>query len=49
MFNDFKEINKELKELLPSNIINEINLNENDVISSNKERESENIEVKDLY
>ena len=49
MFNDFIEINKELKELLPSNIINEINLNENDVISSNKERESENIEVKDLY
>ena len=49
MFNDFIEINKELKELLPSNIINEINLNENDVISSNKERESENIEVKHLY
>jgi len=49
MFNEFNEINKELKELLPSNIINEINLNENDVISSNKERESENIEVKDLY
>jgi len=49
MFNEFKEINKELKELLPSNIINEINLNDNDVSSSNKERERENIEVKDFY
>jgi hypothetical protein len=48
MFNEFNEINKELKELLPSNIINEINLNDNYVFLSNKERESENFEVKDF-
>jgi len=48
MFNEFNEINKELKELLPSNIINEISLNDNYVILSNKERESEKIEVKDF-
>jgi len=48
MFNEFNEINKELKELLPSNIINEINLNDNYVFLFNKERESENFEVKDF-
>ena len=48
MFNEFNEINKEIKELLPSNIINEISLNDNYVILSNKERESEKIEVKDF-
>ncbi len=48
MFNEFNEINKELKELLPSNIINEISLNDNYVFLSNKERERENIEVKDF-
>ena len=48
MFNEFNEINKELKELLPSNIINEISLNDNYVILSNKERESEKIEVIDF-
>ena len=48
MFNEFNEINKELKELLPSNIINEISLNDNYVFLSNKERESENFEVKDF-